>query len=144
MPSTLALDFLPVENLWHGVVPQDPSHSREALFVFRCSKLSCGLEYRINAEDSWTHWDTSMTTPDHGYPSSAPTPSPLPSPTPSASSTSVDVVGYSGSDSSHDEDEGSSAFPDLLELNVTIEANQVGRYHAVVSMRGLLVPIGFR
>lgn len=43
----------------------------------RCSKLSCGLEYKLNGEGAWNHWQSSAEDVDHSHRSAAPTPSPL-------------------------------------------------------------------
>lgn len=88
---------------------QDPSHSAQAFFVLRCSKLSCGLEYSLgfvnkgsdddnnndNDDDNdnysygaWKQWDATAEEVEHTHRSQPPTPSPVTNRPPSPSSAS--------------------------------------------------------
>lgn len=55
---------------------QDPSHSAGALFVLRCSKLLCALEYQLNDDGVWHEWDAAEEDVEHAHASRAPTPAP--------------------------------------------------------------------
>ncbi|CAN0480656.1 unnamed protein product, partial [Ectocarpus sp. 12 AP-2014] len=65
-----------VPELSLDAMPQNPSHSAEAIFVLRCSKLSCGLEYQLNDDGVWRLWVAAAAEVEHTHSSRAPTPAP--------------------------------------------------------------------
>ncbi|CAB1108211.1 unnamed protein product [Ectocarpus sp. CCAP 1310/34] len=65
-----------VPELSLDAMPQNPSHSAEAIFVLRCSKLSCGLEYQLNDDGVWRLWVAAAADVEHTHSSRAPTPAP--------------------------------------------------------------------
>ena len=55
---------------------KNPSHTAEALFELRCSKLSCGLEYQLNDDGVWHLWDAAAAVAAAVEHTGSPTPAP--------------------------------------------------------------------